>query len=347
MKYKLFGHTGLRVSELCLGTMTFGEAWGFGASKAECNKVFNSFADAGGNFIDTADQYSDGVAEQYLADFIGSERERFVLATKYTSAMSTEHPGASGNSRKHMMEAVNASLQRLRTDYIDLLWVHAWDGLTPVEEIMRGLDDLISMGKVNYIGFSNAPAWVMAQANMMAEWRGWTRFAGMQLKYNLMVRDIEAEHLPLARQQDMAICPWSPLANGILSGKYRRDDVAATADSERAKLLAGRVPENAFALVDAVSEVASQLSVSHAQVALAWLRSRDPRIIPLIGARTEQQLQDNLACVDVSLNAEQIARLEQASDWQPRYPQNYLAADDQRYRAFGGFADQILNHRNN
>ena len=345
MRYKVFGHTGLKVSEVCLGTMTFGEAWGFGASKEECHKVFNHFVEAGGNFIDTADQYSDGVAEQYLADFIGSERERFVLATKYTSAMSTEHPGASGNSRKHMMEAVHASLRRLRTDYIDVLWVHAWDGITPVAEIMRGLDDLVSAGKVNYIGFSNVPAWVVAQSNMMAELRGWTRFAAMQLKYNLLVRDIEAEHLPLARQQDMAICPWSPLANGILSGKYQRENASDVPDSERAKLLAGRISPEAFAVVDALQQIADETRASHAQVALAWLRSRDPRIIPLLGARTVTQLADNLGCLQVVLSDEQIQRLDQASAWQPPYPQNYLQSADQQYRAFGGFADRIDVHR--
>jgi aryl-alcohol dehydrogenase-like predicted oxidoreductase len=347
MRYRVFGSSGLRISELCLGTMTFGETWGWGSSKQEAKDVFDAFANAGGNLIDTANQYTEGDSERWVGEFIHSEREKFVLATKYSMATSTEYVGGSGNSRKHMLESVNASLKRLNTDYIDIYWVHCWDFLTPVEEVMRGLDDLVRSGKVNYVGISNTPAWVIAQCNTLARERGWTPFNAMQLKYNLLVRDIEAEFLPMARDMDLSIFAWSPLANGVLSGKYNAQNTETSEDSKRSSLMAGRVPAHQFAVVDAVREVANQLSASPAQIALAWLRSRDPRIIPVLGARTVQQMENNLACLDIQLTAESLDKLNQAAAFHLPYPHDYLISPMQLHRAYGNYFSCIDNHRPN
>lgn len=345
MRYKLFGYTGLRVSELCLGTMTFGENWGWGSGRQEARAVFDAFLDAGGNFFDTADMYTAGESERLLGEFVRGQRERCVVATKYSAVREADHPLASGNSRKHLVDAVHGSLQRLGTDYIDMLWVHCWDFMTPVEEVMRGLDDLVAAGKVCYVGISNAPAWVVAKANTVASLRGWTPFSGLQLKYNVLDRDIEPEFLPLARDMDLALTAWSPLAGGVLSGKYRRDDLASTQDSKRATLYQGRLPDLAWTVADAVSAVAEDCGVSASQVALAWLRQRDPRVIPVIGARTLPQLKDNLASVDLTLSDDQMAGLNALASPTMPFPHDLLHSPDQIQRSYGGFFERIDQHR--
>src|SRR5262245_60234114 len=220
MRYRLLGHSGLRVSEAALGTMTFGEDWGWGSPKEESRKVFDAFREAGGNFVDTANVYTNGSSERFLGEFMEGRREEIVLATKYTNANAGTDPNASGNHRKSMVQAVEASLKRLRTDYIDLYWVHIWDGFTPVEETMRGLDDLVRQGKVLYVGISDAPAWWVAQANTLAELRGWSRFVGLQIEYSLPQRTVERELVPMARALNLGVLAWSPLSFGILTGKY-------------------------------------------------------------------------------------------------------------------------------
>ena len=223
MRYKILGKSGLRVSELCLGTMTFGEDWGAflrGASKEESKEIFDLFVEAGGNFIDTANNYQNGTSEKYVGELIASEREKFVLATKYTLTTNPNDPNASGSHRKNLLQSVNASLKRLNTAYIDMLWVHAWDYMTPIEELMRSLDDLIRSGKVLYVGMSDAPAWVVAQANTMSELQGWSPFIGLQIMYSLMERTPERDLLPMARNLDIGVTAWSPLGGGVLSGKY-------------------------------------------------------------------------------------------------------------------------------
>src|ERR687887_2452388 len=222
MKYYLLGKSGLRVSEICLGAMTFGEEWGWGASKEECHKIFNSYVDAGGNFIDTANKYTEGTSEKYIREFIASDRDRFVLATKYTSNTRRADPNAGGNHRKNMIQSLEASLKRLNTDYIDLYWVHAWDPLTPTEEMMRALDDMVRAGKILYIGVSDAPAWIVSQANTLASLKGWTEFTGLQIEYSLIERTSERELLPMASALDVGVTAWSPLGGGVLTGKYRR-----------------------------------------------------------------------------------------------------------------------------
>src|SRR5512132_3347901 len=220
MKYRLLGNSGLRVSEAALGTMTFGEDWGWGTARDEARKVYDAFREAGGNFIDTANIYTNGTSESFLGEFMEGHRQSIVLATKYTNAMPGTDPNAAGNQRKNMVQSVEASLKRLRTDYIDLYWVHAWDQITPVEEVMRGLDDMVRAGKVLYVGISDAPAWYIAQANTLAQLRGWSPFVGLQIEYSLIERTVERELIPMAKALNIGVTAWSPLSRGVLTGKY-------------------------------------------------------------------------------------------------------------------------------
>src|SRR5216684_2534459 len=220
MKYPLLGNSGLRVSEAALGTMTFGEDWGWGAPKDESRKIYEAYREAGGNFIDTANMYTNGSSENLVGEFIHDHRQSVVLATKYTNAMAGNDPNASGNHRKSMVQALEASLRRLKTDYVDLYWLHIWDQMTPVDEVMRAFDDLVRQGKVLYIGVSDAPAWWISQANTLAELRGWSRFAGLQIEYSLIQRTVERELVPMAKALNLGVLAWSPLANGVLTGKY-------------------------------------------------------------------------------------------------------------------------------
>ena len=220
MRYKLLGRSGLRVSEICLGTMTFGTDWGWGADKEESRRILDTYANAGGNFLDTANRYTEGTSETWLGEFISADRDHWVLATKYSLKDRDGDPNFSGNHRKNMMRSVEASLRRLNTDHIDLLWVHAWDGMTPVEEVMRGLDDLVSQGKVHYIGVSDTPAWIVSRANTMAELRGWSAFVALQVEYSLLQRTPERDLLPMAQAFGMSMTAWAPLAGGALTGKY-------------------------------------------------------------------------------------------------------------------------------
>src|SRR6266478_5672185 len=226
MRYKLLGNSGLRVSELCLGTMTFGEDWGWGASPEESRKVYDTFLEAGGNFIDTANVYTNGTSEQLLGEFMAGHRDRVVLATKYTNAAPGNDPNAAGNHRKNMMQSVESSLKRLRTDYIDLYWLHIWDQITPIEEVMRGFDDLVRQGKILYAGVSDMPAWTVARANTLAELRGWTSFVGLQIEYSLVERTVERELIPMSKALSLGVLAWSPLAKGVLSGKYHGEGKA-------------------------------------------------------------------------------------------------------------------------
>src|ERR1044072_2499178 len=222
MRYYLLGKSGLKVSEICLGTMTFGKEWGWGASKEDSRKMFDAYVNLGGNFIDTANIYTNGTSEKYVGEFVSSDRDRFVIATKYTSNTRAGDPNAGGNHRKNMVQSLEASLKRLNTDYIDLYWVHAWDHTTPVEEMMRALDDMVKSGKILYIGISDAPAWIVSQANTLANLKGWTEFSSIQIEYSLIERTSERELLPMANALDIGITAWSPLGSGVLTGKYNK-----------------------------------------------------------------------------------------------------------------------------
>ena len=326
MKYRLFGKSGLRVSEAALGTMTFGQERGWGAPKDESRKVYDAFREAGGNFIDTANIYTDGTSESFLGEFLEGHRDSVVLATKYSNAAPGNDPNAAGNHRKSMMQAVEASLKRLRTDYIDLYWVHIWDAITPVEEVMRGLDDLVRQGKVLYVGISDVPAWWIAQANTLADLRGWSRFIGLQIPYNLIERTVERELIPMAKALDIGVTAWSPLSNGVLTGKYHGHGGSELGrmNSETMKTF---MPEQqrATRIVAAVKIVSEQTGCSMAQVALAWLRYRPVPVIPIIGARKLTQLQDNLASFDLELSAEHLKSLEEASRVELGFPQDLYA----------------------
>lgn len=297
MRQKLLGRSGLRVSELALGTMTFGEEWGWGASKEESRKVFDAYAGAGGNFIDTANRYTEGTSERYVGEFISGDRDHFVLATKYTLQMRRDDPNFSGNHRKNLVQSLEASLQRLGTDYIDLYWLHAWDFTTPVDEVMRALDDLVRQGKILYAGISDTPAWVVAQANTLADLRGWSPFVALQIPYSLVERTPERDLLPMARTLDLAVTPWGILGSGVLSGKYNQD-AATEGRASRTGL-----KDRPVAIAREVAAVALEIGCSPSQVAIAWLRHQPGVIVPILGARTVTQLADNLGALQVRLEA--------------------------------------------
>ena len=343
MKYRLLGNSGLRVSEAALGTMTFGEEWGWGSPKDEARKVYDAFREAGGNFIDTANFYTNGTSESFLGEFIKDDRQSVVLATKYSNAAPGTDPNAAGNQRKNMMQAVEASLKRLHTDYIDLYWVHIWDQITPVEEVMRGLDDLIRQGKVLYVGISDAPAWWIAQANTLAQLRGWSAFVGLQIEYSLIERTVERELVPMAKALNLGLTAWSPLARGMLTGKYH-----GHGSSEQGRLngntMKDFMPEQQRTerVVKAVKAVSDLTGSSMAQVALAWLRYRSMPVIPIIGARKLSQLQDNLASFDLALSAEQVKALDEASQIDLGFPYYLYAKEQVRATVYGGMRDQII-----
>lgn len=321
MNYKLLGKSGLRVSELCLGAMTFGEDWGWGANHDESRNMFDAFVAAGGNFIDTADGYTGGTSEKFVGEFIHGSREQFVVATKFSFNQRRGDPNAGGNHRKNMAQALNGSLKRLGTDYIDLYWMHVWDELTPVEEVMRAFDDFVHAGKVLYIGISDVPAWWVARANMLAELRGWTSFVGLQIEYNLIERTPERELLPMAEALGLTVTPWSPLASGWLTGKYMAKSKEARR-LDQTPQFARRTKRNE-AIAKTVVKIAKAAGKSPAQVALNWLRARRATI-PILGARTLAQLQDNLACVKWSLNAKQLSELDEVSRIEPGFPRDFL-----------------------
>lgn len=343
MRYKLLGKSGLRVSELALGTMTFGETWGWGASKAESKKQFEMFAEAGGNFIDTSINYTDGTSEQFIGDFLKGQRDTFVVATKYTlTKPDSRDPNSGGNSRKNMMRSLNESLKNLQTDYIDLLYLHMWDYMTPIEEVMRGLDDLVKMGKVNYIAISDSPSWVVSAANMLSELRGWSRFIGLQLPYSLNSRAIERDLLPMAKHWDMAVMPWGLISGGVLTGKYTDDSNEDTRyDKDSVK---NRLRDQTKAIIAEVRAVSEEVERSMAQVAIQWVRQQQHKaqMIPILGARTSKQLADNLGVLEWELNDEQLQRLEEVSAIDMGFPHDFLPANPY---IFGATFDKIDNHR--
>ena len=343
MRYRLLGNSGLRVSEAALGTMTFGEEWGWGSAKDESRKVYDAFRDAGGNFIDTANFYTNGTSESFLGEFMKDHRQSVVLATKYTNANPGTDPNAAGNHRKSMVQALEASLKRLKTDYIDLYWVHVWDQITPVEEVMRGLDDLVRQGKVLYVGISDAPAWWIAQANTLAHLRGWSPFIGLQIEYSLIERTVERELVPMAKALNLGLTAWSPLARGMLTGKYH-----GHGSSEPGRMSTDMMKEHmpdqqrAASAVAAVKTVSDEIGRGMAQVALAWLRYRPVPVIPIIGARKLSQLQDNLASFDVTLSADHLKILDEASQIELGFPYEIYNKEMVRAIVYGGLRDQIL-----
>lgn len=343
MRYKLLGKSGLRVSELCLGTMTFGEDWGWGASQDESRQMFETFVEAGGNFIDTANMYTNGSSEKIVGELIAKDRDRFVVATKYSfpnkMGDSTGNPNGSGNHRKNLIQSLEGSLKRLNTDYIDLLWLHVWDFTTPIAEVMRALDDMVRQGKVMYIGISDTPAWIVSQANTLAQYHGWTSFVALQIEYSLIERTPERDLLPVAQAFEMAVTPWSPLAGGVLTGKYNQDGM------EKSTTRGREIPERSLKIAEVVGQVAQEIGCSPSQVALAWLCAQSAAIIPILGASKLSQFKDNLACIEVSLPPEQLKRLNEVSQIELGFPHNFLDSEMIHKSLFGGTYSLLDNPR--
>ena len=328
--YRLLGRSGLRVSPLSLGAMTFGGNSGVHCSDDVSRELFNLYVERGGNFIDTANGYgTDGGSETLVGQFAQERREQLVIATKYSMNLRKGDPNAGGNHRKNMMQSVEASLKRLKTDYIDLFYLHIWDFRTPVEEILRGFDDLVRSGKILYAGMSDTPAWQVSRMQAIAELRGWTPLVALQISYSLAERSVERDLMPMALEMGLGVLPWSPLASGVLSGKYSRADLANHKEGDFSSRKAinityGRVDEKTLTIADEVNAVAEQLGKSPAQVALAWTLLNPAVTSPIVGARTVDQLKDNLGALEVSFSEEQIARLNEVSSIPEGFPNSML-----------------------
>jgi len=326
--YVTLGRSGLRVSPLCLGAMTFGKEWGWGSEPDEATRILDRFLERGGNFIDTANGYTKGHSEVIIGEHLAhdrSKRDRVVIATKFVTNLFLGDPNGGGASRKAIIAQCEESLRRLRTDYIDLYWMHAWDRTTPIEETMRALDTLVEQGKVRYLGFSDTPAWKVAEAQTLARLRDWAPLVALQIEYSLLQRTVEAELVPMALELGLGITPWGPLRGGALSGKYKRED--------RGKHQAGRgarvtnyLDDRTFDLLDLMASIAKAHGSTVARVALAWVQGRSGVASTIIGARTLEQLDDNLGALEVKLSAEQVASLEQASKPSLPFPADMLAS---------------------
>ena len=328
MRYRTLGRTGLKVSELCLGTMTFGEEWGFGAPASECARIFTAFAEAGGNFVDTANIYTGGASERILGELLRTDRDRFVVATKYTCSIRPDDPNAGGSHRKSLVQSLEESLRRLGTDHVDLLWVHARDPTTPTDEVLRALDDQVRLGKVLHLGWSDTPAWVVSRAHAIADLRGWTAPAAIQVPYSLAQRTPERELLPMARALGLTVTGWAPLSGGVLTGKYtstlhdRAPAGSRLADPGRA---GPNLTERNLRIAVEVERVASLLGASPAQVAIGWVRRRG--VLPILGVRTVRHVKDALGVVELELGDDDVAILDELSSVELGFPHDFLARD--------------------
>lgn len=327
--YTLLGRSGLRVSPFCLGTMTFGTEWGWGSPRETVFAILDRFFEAGGNFLDTADMYTNGKSEELIGEWLQARghRDRAVVATKFSFSASPGDPNAGGNGRKNVLRALEGSLRRLKTDYVDLYWMHAWDGVTPVEEVVRTFDDVVRSGKARYVGFSDVPAWYLAKAQTIAELRGLVTLCALQLEYSLVERSIEREHVPAALELGLGICPWSPLASGLLTGKYKREGVKAQGDGRLVAVQGGGNPsfdklftERNWRIVDALVSVAKELSRPASQVALNWVTTRPGVASTIVGATKLAQLDENLRALEFSIPAPLAARLDEASKLETAHP---------------------------
>jgi len=324
--YVTLGRSGLRVSPFCLGAMTFGEDWGWGSSVAESEGIISRFMERGGNFIDTANVYTKGHSEKIIGDFVGRDharRDRVVIATKFFGNLFPGDPNGGGAGRKTIVSSCEQSLRRLQTDYVDLYWMHCWDRLTPVEETMRALDDLVTSGKVRYIGFSDTPAWKVSQAQTMAQLRGWAPLVALQIEYSLLERTVEGELMPMAREMGLGVTPWSPLKSGVLSGKYTREN-AASVKADRGERVTQNLGEKVYSIIDELIAIGKELGASPASVALAWVQGRPGVASTIIGARRLDQLDQNLAALALSMNADQVARLDKLSKPTLGFPMQFL-----------------------
>jgi len=336
MRYRLLGRSGLRVSELALGTMTFGTDWGWGADEAECRRIVERFAEAGGNFLDTANNYTDGSSERIVGAATRADRERWVLATKYTLTVDRTDPNAGGNHRKSLVRSLEQSLRRLQTDYVDLLWLHMRDATTPIEEFVRALDDQVRLGKVLYVGISDSPSWVVSRANAIAELRGWSPFVAVQVPYSVADRDPEREVLPMAAELGLTVTPWGVLGAGVLTGR----------PAESLRWPEESPSERTIAVVAAVREVADEAGCTPAQAAIAWLLDRPcPELVPIVGVRSAEQLEENLDALDVDLSDEQRARLDAAGAPSLGFPRSFLESEGVRDLIYGDAWKLLYSNR--
>jgi aryl-alcohol dehydrogenase-like predicted oxidoreductase len=336
MKYKLLGRSGLKVSELCLGTMGFGTEAGWGADKETSFAIMDAFAEAGGNFIDTANIYKLGTSEKIIGEYLSNQdRDYFVVATKYTLKDNLTNPNASGNNRKNMMRSVEESLKRLKTDFIDVLYLHIWDNITPIDEVLRGIDDLVKQGKVNYAAISDTPAWAVAEGNTLARLMGWSEFIALQVEYSLLARTPERELIPMAKHFGMTLMPWAPLGGGALTGKYLKGEQG------RIKPESNRRNDRSIGITKVVMEIADELEVSTGNVALKWTMQQGISSIPVVGATKVEQLIDNLKTVDVTLTADHLHKLNEISKIELGFPGDFFNEDAVKTNTFGGFYDKV------
>lgn len=330
--YRLLGRSGLRVSPLSLGAMTFGTDWGWGSDEADTRRIFDTYVDRGGNFIDTANQYTGGTSERFLGQCAQGRRDSLVIATKYSLSMRPGDPNSGGNHRKNMVRSVEDSLKRLNTDYIDLFYLHMWDFTTSVEEIMRAMDDLVRSGKIVYAGMSDVPAWQVSRMQTIADLRGWSPLVALQIEYSLIERTVERDLIPMAQELGMGVIPWSPLGSGVLSGKYSRADlpgvenVTSQASGSRRDIAiaTAALTERGLSIAEEVKAVAKELGVTPAQVAIAWTLCNPGVTSPIVGARTLEQLESNLGALDVVLEDAHLARLNAVSAVNLGFPHDLL-----------------------
>lgn len=340
--YRLLGRSGLRVSPISLGTMTFGEEWGWGAGESEARRIFDMYVDRGGNFVDTAVNYTNGASERLVGMFIKEKRERIVLATKFTMARDPGNPNSGGNHRLNMTRSVEQSLRQLDTDRIDLLYLHAWDMTTQPDEVMRALDDLVRSGKVQYLGICNTPAWRVSQMQAIADLRGWSPLVALQIEYSLVERTVEHELMPMAAALGLGVLPWSPLGGGVLTGKYTRSDVDVSGEASvsptRKGVIAssGHLNERAIRIAEVVRAVADDIGTTPSQVAIAWTLANPAVVSPILGARTLAQAEDNLGALNLSLSREQLERLDRASAPEPIFPARFVGRPMVQQLIFGG-----------
>jgi len=334
LRYHLLGRSGLRVSELALGTMTFGPDWGWGADLDESRRIFARFVEVGGNFVDTASNYTDGSSEEFVGELVQGDRDRFVIATKYTLSLDPGDPNAGGNHRKSLVRALEQSLRRLRTDHVDLLYLHMRDDTTPIEEAVRALDDQVRLGKVLHVGISDSPAWVVAQANTLAELRGWSPFVALQVPYSAAGRSPERELFPMAASFGLAVVAWGVLDAGILTGK----------PTEERRWPEDEVSERAQRVVDALAMVARERGCTPAQAAIAWVRQRPapPAVIPLVAATREEQIVENLAAASIELDVHELAAIDDAGRPDLGFPRAFLESSGVRELIYGETYERIL-----
>lgn len=325
--YVTLGRSGLRVSPFCLGTMTFGEDWGWGTSPADAEHILSTFLERGGNFLDTANFYTRGHAEKIIGDFVARDRarrERMVLATKFFINLYPGDPNGGGSGRKAMIAQCEQSLRRLQTDYIDLYWCHQFDRFTPIEETLRSMDDLVTSGKVRYIGLSDTPAWKVSQAQTIAHFRGWSPLIALQIEYSLLERTVEGELIPMAQELGLGVTPWGPLRSGALSGKFTREN-KENVKADRGDQVTTSLTDQDYNLIDELQKIAKELNSTVAAVSLAWVHSRPGVTSTIIGARTLQQLDSNLMALDLPLSPEQTERLNKLTEPKLNFPAKFLS----------------------